>query len=63
MSAKNALASKPQDGTYAIFTGSGVRIDLASFFRTESGKKALKEVAESAKRLSTPRSKGNRLGR
>ena len=34
---------------YAIFTNSGIRVDLASFFNTPSGKEALKKVADSAK--------------
>lgn len=63
MSAKDALATESRDETYAIFTGSGVRVDLASFFRSESGKKALKAVADSATRASSHRTKGGRLGR
>lgn len=63
MSAKDASATDSQQGTYAIFTGSGVRIDLAAFFRTESGKKALKAVAQSAQRASKGLSRSSRTGR
>ena len=59
----DAKASQCHPETYAIFTGSGVRVDLASFFRSESGKKALKDVADSAKRGSVRRAKSCRSGR
>lgn len=61
--AKDATRVGGQEGSYAIFTGSGVRIDLASFFRSESGRKALKEVADSAKRAGVRSAKTGRLTR
>lgn len=38
---------RPNDG-YAIFEGNGMRIDLASFFKTEAGKMALSKASASA---------------
>lgn len=60
---KDGLAGQSQDGTYAIFTGSGVRVDLVSFFQSDSGKKALKDVADSAKRATAHRLKDRRHAR
>jgi hypothetical protein len=34
--------------TYAVFTGSGVRVDLKSFFSSDSGQRAVKKVAGSS---------------
>ncbi|MFC6839947.1 hypothetical protein ACFQGW_08900 [Xanthomonas theicola] len=32
-----ATVSELKDRTYAVFTGSGVRVDLQAFFNSESG--------------------------
>lgn len=43
--------------TYAVFTGTGMRVDLKSFFKSDSGQKALKRVSDSALSQRPPKSR------
>ncbi len=40
-----ATVGELKDRTYAVFTGSGVRVDLRAFFSSESGRRAVGKVA------------------
>lgn len=43
--------------TYAVFTNSGVRVDVGRYLSTPAGKKAIREIAGSALTQSPKRSK------
>lgn len=44
-----ATVSQLKDRTYAVFTGSGVRVDLQAFFNSESGRQAVSKVARTVR--------------
>lgn len=53
-----ATVSELKDRTYAVFTGSGVRVDLQAFFNSESGRQAVSKVARTVRgRVEAKRSK------
>lgn len=44
-----ATVSDLKDRTYAVFTGSGVRVDLQAFFSSESGRQAVGKLARTVR--------------
>jgi len=44
-----ATVSELKNRTYAVFTGSGVRVDLQAFFNSESGRQAVSKLARTVR--------------